>query len=86
MLDFSTALLQSYSCLISKSKLHTVWFIRDTFIRDIWRISEIFGDIWTVEKLRDRIAHIHMKVYLMYGQGSREYLPSMLFGIIVICK
>ena len=25
--------------------LHTVWFIRDTFIRDIWRISEILGDI-----------------------------------------
>ena len=26
-------------------QIHTVWFIRDTFIRDIWRISEILGDI-----------------------------------------
>ena len=42
--------------------------------------------ILTVEKLRDTIAHICKKVYLIYGEGSREYLPNMLFGIIVMCN
>ena len=30
---------------VTFATVHTVWSIRDTFIRDIWRISEILGDI-----------------------------------------
>ena len=79
----------SFLVLPGKCDTHSMVYKGHLYKGHMENFWDIRGHIiLTVEKLRDTIAHICKKVYLLYGQGSREYLPNnnMLFVIIVLCN